>query len=158
QAFRLSRASEVRLFLPLVMCALGNLYSQQGHAVRARDILLQAKDEAEALGHETSKVVVSAYLGSAYSQLGDTELGLSLVRACQASAKQKGYGGIEALAVFTEAIILASQGASMAEQAMQCLKRTVEIAAGLEARPLLGAAKGVRARLLAASGRTTEAQ
>ena len=46
----------------------------------------------------------------------------------------------------------------MAEQAMQCLKRTVEIAAGLEARPLLGAAKGVRARLLAASGRTTEAQ
>jgi len=158
QAFRVSRESEVRLFLPLLMCALGNLYLQQGDAARAHDILLQAKDEAEALGHETSKVAVSAYLGSAYSQLGDTELGLSLVRAAQAGAKQKGYGGVEALAVFTEANILASQGASMAEEAMGCLKRTVEIAARLEARPLLGAAKGVRARVLAASGRTTEAQ
>ena len=79
------------------MCALGNLYSQQGHAARARDILLQAKDEAEALGHETSKVAVSAYLGSVYSQLGDIQRGLSLVRASQAGAKQKGYGGIEAI-------------------------------------------------------------
>ncbi len=111
QALRISRESEVRLFLPLVMCALGNLYSQQGHAARARDILLQAKDEAEALGHVTSTVAVSAYLGAAYSQLGDIQHGLALVRACQAGAKQKGYGGIEALAVFAEANILASQGA-----------------------------------------------
>jgi predicted RNA polymerase sigma factor len=46
----------------------------------------------------------------------------------------------------------------MAEEAMGCLKRTVEIADTLEARPLLAAAKGVRARMLAASGRKTEAQ
>jgi class 3 adenylate cyclase/tetratricopeptide (TPR) repeat protein len=158
EALRISRESEVRLFLPLVMCALGNLYSQRGQAGRARDILLQAKDEAEALGHETSKVAVSAYLGSAYSQLGDVKHGLSLARASQAGAKQKGYGGIEALAAFHEANILASQGVSMAEEAMGCLKRTVEIADTLEARPLLAAAKGVRARMLAASGRKTEAQ
>ena len=158
EALRISRESEVRLFLPLVMCALGNLYSQQGYAGRAQDILLQAKDEAEALGHETSKVAVSAYLGSAYSQLGDIQLGLSLVRACQASAKQKGYGGIEALAAFAEANILASQGTSMVEEAMGSLKRTVDIAAGLEARPMLAAAKGVRARLLAASGQHAEAR
>jgi tetratricopeptide (TPR) repeat protein len=158
EALRISRESEVRLFLPLVMCALGNLYSQGGQAGRARDILLQAKDEAEALGHETSKVVVSAYLAAAYSQLGDVKHGLSLARSCQAGAKQKGYGGIEALAAFTEANILASQGGSMAEEAMGCLKRTAEIAGTLEARPLLAAAKGVRARMLAASGRKTEAQ
>ncbi len=158
EALSKSRESEVRLFLPLVMCALGNLYSQQGHAGRARDILLQAKDEAEALGHETSKVAVSAYLGSVYSQLGDIQHGLSLVRASQAGAKQKGYGGIEALAVLAEANILASQGASMTEEAMGCLKRTVEIAGELEARPLLAAAKGVRARLLAGSGHKAEAQ
>jgi class 3 adenylate cyclase/tetratricopeptide (TPR) repeat protein len=158
QAFRLSRESEVRLFLPLVMCALGNLYSQQGHAARARDILLQAKEEAEALGHETSKVVASAYLGSAHSQLGDIEHGLSLVRASQAGAKQKGYGGLEALAVFTEANILSSQGAPMTAEAIECMKRAVEIATRLEARPLLGAAKGILARLLATSGRMAEAQ
>ena len=46
----------------------------------------------------------------------------------------------------------------MAEEAMGSLKRTVEIAGALEALPLLAAAKGVRARLLATSGRKTEAQ
>ncbi len=158
QAFRVSRESEVRLFLPLVMCALGNLYVQQGGATRARDILLQAKDEAEALGHVTSTVVVSAYLGSAYSQLGDVQRGLSLVRACQAGAKQKGYGGIEALAAFSEASILSMQGVAQQEDAIASLKRAIEIADRLEARPLLGAARGMLARSLAASGRTAEAQ
>jgi class 3 adenylate cyclase/tetratricopeptide (TPR) repeat protein len=156
RAFRVSRESEVRLFLPLVMCALGNLYVQQGHAARARDILLEAKDEAEALGHETSKVVVSAYLGSAYSQLGEIQHGLTLVRACQAGAKQRGYGGVEALAVLSEAAILSMQPNQV--DAIACTKRAIEIAAGIEARPLLGAARGMLARLLAASGRTTEAQ
>jgi class 3 adenylate cyclase/tetratricopeptide (TPR) repeat protein len=157
-ALRLSRESEVRLFLPLVMCALGNVYSQQGAPGKARDILLQAKDEAETLGHETSKVVVSAYLGSAYSQLGDAPHGLSLVRACQATAKQKGYEGIEALAAFTEANIMASQGAGAPADAIECVKRSIDIAAKIEARPLVAAAKGILARLLVASGRRQEAQ
>ena len=158
EALRLSRDSEVRLFLPLVMCALGNLYLQRGELGQARDILLQAKDEAEAVGHVTSTVVVSTYLGSVYNQLGEVQRGLSLVRACQAGAKQKGYGGIEALAVFSEANILSSQGAPAQEDAIACLNRAIDIAARLEARPLLGAARGMLARLLAASGRTAEAR
>ncbi|MEH2502856.1 class 3 adenylate cyclase/tetratricopeptide (TPR) repeat protein [Bradyrhizobium sp. AZCC 1578] len=158
QALRVSRESEARLFRPLIMSALGSLYSQQGFAERATEILLQAKDEADKLGHETSKVAISAYLGAAYGQLGDTQHGLSLLRACQASARQKGYVGIEALAASAEANILASQGGHMLEEAMGCLQRTIEFTAKLEALPLLGAAKGVRARLLAASGRTDEAR
>jgi class 3 adenylate cyclase/tetratricopeptide (TPR) repeat protein len=158
QGLSLSRESEVRLFLPLVMNALGNVYLQQGHAARARDILLQAKDEAEALGHATSIAVVPAYLGTAYSLLGDVRQGLTLVRACQAGAKQKGYAGVEALAALAEANILASQGAPAVEEAIESTKRAIEIATTLEARPLLGAARGMLARLLAASGRTAEAQ
>lgn len=154
----LSRENEVRLFLPLVMLALGNLYSQQGHAARARDILLQAKDEAEAVGHATSMVAVSAYLGAAYCQLGDLPRGLPMVRACQASAKQKGYGGIEAIAVLAEANILSLQGGSAAPEAIGCANRAIEIASRLEAGPLLGAARGLLARVLAATGRTAEAQ
>jgi class 3 adenylate cyclase/tetratricopeptide (TPR) repeat protein len=158
RASSLSRENEVRLFLPLVMIALGNLYSQQGHVARARDILLQAKDEAEAVGHATSMVAVSAYLGTAYCQLGDIQRGLAMVRACQASAKQKGYGGIEALAVFAEASVLASQGTSATPEVIGCMNRAIDIASRLDARPLLGAAKGLLARVLAASGRTEEAQ
>jgi tetratricopeptide (TPR) repeat protein len=158
RASLLSRENEVRLFLPLVMCSLGNLYSQQGDPKRARDILLQAKEEADAAGHATSIVAVSAYLGVAYCQLGQVQHGLSLIRSCQASAKQKGYGGIEALATFAEANVLAAQGAHMTEEAIGCANRVVEIAGRLEAQPLLGAAKGTLARLLAASGRRVEAQ
>jgi tetratricopeptide (TPR) repeat protein len=158
QALRVSRESEARLFRPLIMSALGSLYTQQGHAERATEILLQAKDEADKLGHETSKVAVSAYLGAAYGQLGDIQHGLALLRACQASARQKGYAGIEALAASAEANILAAQGGHVLEEAMACLQRTIEFTAKLEALPLLGAAKGVRARLLAASGRTDEAR
>ena len=158
QALRTSRDSEARLFLPPVMCALGNLYSQRGQPGEARDILLRAKDEAEALGHETSKVAVSAYLGTAYSLLGETQHGLSLVRACQSGARQKGYGGIEALAALAEANILASQGGPMAEEAVGCLKRTIDIASRLDARPLQAAARSVLGRLLSISGRIPEAQ
>ncbi|KRQ94804.1 hypothetical protein CQ12_04605 [Bradyrhizobium jicamae] len=158
QALRVSRESEARLFQPLIMSALGSLYSQQGYAVRATEILLRAKDEADKLGHETSKVAVSAYLGAAYGQLGEVQHALSLLHACQASARQKGYAGIEALAASAEANILASQGGHMLEEAMDCLQRTIEFTAKLGALPFLGTAKGLLSRLLAASGRTDEAR
>ena len=152
QALRCSRESEARLFGPLIMTALGNIFSQQGRPKRATEILLQAKHEADSLGHETSKVAVPAYLGAAYAQLGDVQHGLALLRACQASARQKGYAGIEALATSAEANILASQGGHMREEAMACLERTIAFTANLEALPLLGAAKETLARLLAAPG------
>ena len=93
-------------FLPYVLCALGNVYLQTGRATEAKDILLEAKDKAEALGHGTSVLIASTYLASAYAQLGNPTRGLELARACQAGAKQKGYQTIEALALFAEAVIL----------------------------------------------------
>jgi len=158
EAAAVSREKEVRLFLPLVLCALGNLYVQRGEPAKAIDILHEAEAEAEQLGHVTSSLVASVYLAAAYGQLGDAPRGLSMVRAARAGARQKGYGGIEALAVFTEGSILASLGASSATEAISVLKRAVEIAGNLEARPLLGAARGMLGRLLAASGRIAEAQ
>ena len=158
QAASLSRDNEVRLFLPLVLCGLGSLFLQQGRPAAARDILLEAKDEADALGHATSTVLASAYLATAYAQLGDIAHGLSVARSCQAGAKQKGYQGIEALALFAEAVTLSLQGPSAAADAIAQFERTIEIAARLEARPLLGAAKGTMARVLVSSGKTAEAQ
>jgi class 3 adenylate cyclase/tetratricopeptide (TPR) repeat protein len=157
-ALRVSRESEVRLFLPLILSALGNLHVQKGQAARARDILLQAKNEADILGHAVSQVAVPAYLGAAYAQLGEVQHGLTLVRGCQAGARQKGYGGIELLATFYEANMLASQGTSGRADAMDCLKRTIDLAARLEAGPLLAAARVTLGRLLSDSGRTAEAQ
>jgi hypothetical protein len=73
-------------------------------------------------------------------------------------AKQKRYGGVELLAAFAEAGILSSLGPAMGADAIGCLQRVIDIAAKLEARPLLGAARGRLGSLLAASGRTAEAQ
>jgi tetratricopeptide (TPR) repeat protein len=158
EASRLSRQNEVHLFLPLVLSALGNVYLQRGRAAEARDVLLEAKAEAQSLGHETGILLASAYLASAYGQLGHTSEGLQIARACQAGAKQKGYQPIEALALFAEAFNLSLQGAPAADEAMEKLERTVEFASKLGARPLLGMAKGTLARLLAANGRKTDAQ
>lgn len=158
EAAFLSRESEVRLFLPLVQCALGNLHLQRGEAAEARDILLEAKNEAETLGHSSSIELASAYLASAYAQLGDIAGGLEVARACQARTKQRGYQAIEALAVFAEAVILSLQGVPAAAQATAQFERTIDIAARLGARPLLAMAKGALARMLAATGRKAEAR
>jgi tetratricopeptide (TPR) repeat protein len=158
EAARLSRESEVHLFLPLVLSALGNIYLQRGRAVEARDVLLEARAEAQSLGQETGILLASAYLASAYGQLGHISEGLETARACQAGAKQKGYQPIEALAIFAEAFNLSLQGASGAPEAIDKLEQTVEVASRLGMRPLLGTAKGTLARLLAASGRKADAQ
>jgi ATP/maltotriose-dependent transcriptional regulator MalT len=157
-ARRVARESEVRLFLPLILCGLGNLYTQRGEGARARDILLEAKREADALEHATSIVVVSGYLGAAYAQLGEVQHGLSLVRACLAGAKQQGYGGIEMLAAFYEASILAAEGSSTRSEAMDAFKRTIDIAERLESGPILAASRDAFGQLLADAGRTAEAQ
>lgn len=157
-AHRVAQESEVRLFLPLIMCGLGNLYTQRGEAARARDILLAAKREADALEHATSIVVVSAYLGAAYAGLGEVQHGLSLVRTCLAGARQQGYAGIEMLAAFYEASILAAEGSSARGEAIDAFKRTIDIAERLESGPILAAARDAFGHLLADAGRTAEAQ
>lgn len=157
-AARLSRESEVHLFLPLVLSALGNIYLQRGRAVEARDVLLEAKAEAQLLGQETGILLASAYLASAYGQIGDIAQGLEVARVCQAGARQKGYQPIEFLALFAEAFNLSLQGESGAAEAIDKLEQAIELATRLETRPLLGMAKGMLARLLAASGRNADAQ
>jgi len=155
-AASLSRENEVSLFLPLLLCGLGNIYLQTGRAAEARDVLLKAKSEAEALGHTTSEMLASVYLATAYAQLGDTSRGLSLANACQASAKQKGYQGVEVLALFAEAGILSTRGETA--DAIAHFERTIELGARLEVRPLLGFARGMLARLLVNAGKQAEAQ
>lgn len=146
------------MFLPLVLCGLGSLYLQRGRPMEARTVLLEAKDEGEALGHSTSSLLASAHLASAYAQLGDVPRGLEVARACQAGAKQKGYEPIEALALFSEASILSLPAAPATAEAIARLERTIEIATRLGTKPLLGLAKGTLARLLAVSGRRSEAE
>jgi class 3 adenylate cyclase/tetratricopeptide (TPR) repeat protein len=157
EAVSLARENEVRLFLPLVLCSLGNVLLQRGQAAKAKEFLLEAKGEAEALGYSSSALLASTYLASARALLGDISGGLESARTCQAIAKQKGYQSIEALAIFAEAVILSLQGGSAASQAIAQFERMIEISTRLETKPLLGLARGMLARLFAATGRKAEA-
>jgi tetratricopeptide (TPR) repeat protein len=124
EALRTSRDSEVRLFLPLVMIALGNLYTQQGDAARAR-----YPASGKRRGRSTrpcnqyrSRVDLSwRRIQSAWGRAARLDHGA----ARQASAKQKGYADIPAAA-----------------EAFGSVHQAVEIADRLEARPLLAAARG----------------
>ena len=154
---RLARENEVRLFLPLVLCMLGSIYVQSGRATRAERILLEAKQEAQSVGNQTVMALASVYLASTYAQLGDPVRGIEIARGCQAGAKQKGYQSIELQALLAEAMILAQDDTS-ADRAIAQLERAAGTAAQIGMRPLSGIAKGALARLLAVSGRTSEAQ
>jgi class 3 adenylate cyclase/tetratricopeptide (TPR) repeat protein len=154
---RLSRENEVRLFLPLVLCMLGSIYAQSGRAARAEKILLEAKQQAQSVGYQTVTVLASVYLASTYAQLGDPVRGIEIARGCQASAKQKGYQWIELQALLAEAMIL-SQDSTSVDRAIAQLERAAGMAAQRGMRPLSGTAKGALARLLAVSGRKSEAQ
>ena len=154
---RLSRENEVRLFLPLVLCMLGSVYVQSGRASRAERVLLEAKQEAQSVGYQTVTVLASVYLASTYAQLGDPVRGIETARGCQAGAKQKGYQSIELQALLAEAMILSQDSASV-DRAIAQLERAAGMAAQLGMRPLSGIAKGALARLLAVSGRKSEAK
>jgi len=53
-ALEVSRRNEVRQFVPVVMCQLGNSYLQQEHPGQARAVLEEARSEAATLGHTAS--------------------------------------------------------------------------------------------------------
>jgi hypothetical protein len=130
---------------------------QSDRAARAERILLEAKQQAQAVGYQTVIVLASVYLASTYAQLGDPVRGVEIARGSQAGAKQKGYQWIELQALLAEAMIL-SQDSATVDQAMAQLERAAGMAAQLGMRPLSGIAKGALARLLAVSGRKSEAQ
>jgi class 3 adenylate cyclase/tetratricopeptide (TPR) repeat protein len=158
RALRVSRESETGLFSPPILTAVGNIHLQRGRAEVAYDVLLEAKQTAERLGHQTSMVAVSPYLGMALSGLGKSDEGLAVVRAGQASAKQKGYGPTEALANLAEASIQSSLGAGAVEEAIASAQRAIEIADKLGAVPVKALARGVLCRVYLSSGRTSEAR
>jgi tetratricopeptide (TPR) repeat protein len=156
-AARLARENEVHFFLPLILCSLGNVYVQTGRAAEAQKTLLEAKELAGTLGHQSAVALASAHLASAYALLGDPVQGLETARSCQAGARQQGYRSIELIALLAEAAILSLDASKVAEAIAQ-VERAIELATQLGARPLLGLAKGTLARILAADGRKSEAR
>jgi len=152
EALHLARQHEVRLFIPVIACQLGIAYLEQGFVEQARKILTEARAEAEALGHTSVVLRASGHLALALCQCGETQIALQMARATRDAARQQGFMGVEAEALFSEANVLATASPSNTVAILNCLRGSLDIASQIEARPQVAKTKALLGRILASQG------
>ena len=159
QALRIARESEVRLFLPLIMCGLATSTRREEKRARERHPAgskARGRDAGGTLQAWSSYRLISApplrpTRGSpAWLEPGARLHGRSPAKGAMAALK--------CWSAFYEANILASEGTSSPNRSRGWLRRTIEIAERLEAGPLLRRRRRHTWQALADAGRTVEAQ
>lgn len=103
--FVLAQKHEVRLFVPVLACHLGIAYLEQGLSDRARGMLTEAREKARAVGYTSAVLRSSIYLALAICRLGDTKAAQNMLREARNTARQQGFSGLEAEALFGEAVV-----------------------------------------------------
>ncbi len=149
QALAVARQHEVRQFIPIIACQLGLAQIELGLFEAARDILAEAKTEAESMGNGSAALRNAVYLALARSECGEIEPALQMVRDARKSAQQQGFTGLEAEALFTEAKISATAAGHDDRTSLDLLRRSIAIACRIEARPQLAKSKALLGVILA---------
>jgi tetratricopeptide (TPR) repeat protein len=152
EALALARQHGVKQFLPVIACHLGNLHLQQDRTAEARDILVEAKKEAEVLGHNLSILRASIFLALTLCRLDAASGALQLVRSARDQAAQQGFQSIRAEALLAEATILASASPLETVTTKKCLQAAMSIATRIHARPQLAAARALFGSIAARQG------
>jgi tetratricopeptide (TPR) repeat protein len=149
EAFALAQEHGVRLFVPVTACQLGLAYLEQERIDAARNILAKAREAAAAVGYKSTELRASIYLALALSRSGDVQTPLNMLRDARNTARQQGFGGIEAEALLCEAMVTPAKNASGRATIIRCLQASIAIAAQSEAKPLLHKAETLLGRMLA---------
>jgi class 3 adenylate cyclase/tetratricopeptide (TPR) repeat protein len=149
EAFTLAQEHGVRLFVPVIACHLGMAYLEQGRTGAAQEILTGAREAAEAVGYKSAELRASIYLARALSQAADVPGALDLVRSARNTARQQGFGGLEAEALLCEAMVTPATNEDGRANIIRCLQASIAIAAENEAKPLLLKAEALLGRILA---------
>jgi len=149
-AVALANKHQVRLFIPIATCLLGMTYLEQGQIDAARELLAHAHERAEKVSHASVRLRASIYsaLALALTECPDTSRVLNMLKAAREIARQQGFEGLEAEALFANARVtklLTPTDSAMIDRSLQA---SIAIAARNEASPLL-------ARLEAFAKRTT---
>lgn len=132
----LAQKHGIRLFVPSLACHLGIAYLEQGLFDRARSVLAEAREEAKAVGYTSAVLRSSIYLALATHHLGDSQAARNMLREARNTARQQGFAGLEAEALFGEAIVTPASGAENKAAIIAALRAVVAIAAESGARPL----------------------
>jgi tetratricopeptide (TPR) repeat protein len=148
EAFVLAQEHGVRLFVSLTACQLGMAYLEQERFDAARNILAKSREAAAAVGYKSSELRASIYLALALSRSGDVQAALNMLRDARNTARQQGFGGLEAEALLCEAMVTPAKNESSRATIIRCLQASIAIAAQSEAKPLRLKAETLLGRML----------
>jgi ATP/maltotriose-dependent transcriptional regulator MalT len=150
--FVLAQKHGIRLFVPVLACHLGMAYLEQGLFDRARGMLTQAREEAKAVGYTSAVLRSSIYLALATWRLGDVQAAQTMLREARNTARQQGFSGLEAEALFGEAVVTPVTSEDNKAAVLASLRATIAIASESGARPLQSKAEAMLAGMLARGG------
>ncbi|MDE5462679.1 adenylate/guanylate cyclase domain-containing protein [Bradyrhizobium sp. CSS354] len=136
EGFVLAQKHGIRLFVPVLACHLGMAYLEQGLFDRARGMLTEAREEAKAVGYTSAVLRSSIYLALATHRLGDVQAAQNMLREARNTARQQGFSGLEAEALFGEAVVTPPSDAEAKAAILGALRATIAIAAESGALPL----------------------
>lgn len=149
EGFVLAQKHGIRLFVPVLACHLGMAYLEQGLFDRARGMLGEAREEAKAVGYTSAVLRSSIYLALATSRLGDIQAAQNMLREARNTARQQGFLGLEAEALFGEAVVTPASGAENKAAILAALRATIAIASESGALPLRQKAEAMLNEMLA---------
>jgi class 3 adenylate cyclase/tetratricopeptide (TPR) repeat protein len=149
EGFVLAQKHGIRLFVPVLACHLGMAYLEQGLFDRARGMLGEAREEAKAVGYTSAVLRSSIYLALATSRLGDVQAAQNMLREARNTARQQGFSGLEAEALFGEAVVTPASSAENKAAILAALRATIAIASESGALPLRQKAEAMLNDMLA---------
>jgi hypothetical protein len=127
-------------------------YVEQGLFDRARGLLAEAREEAKAVGYTSAVLRSSIYLALANSRLGDVEGARNMLREARNTARQQGFAGLEAEALYNEAVITPTSSEENRAAILGNLRATIAIASESGARPLFDKAETLLNEMVARTG------
>ncbi|WP_349628027.1 ATP-binding protein [Bradyrhizobium lablabi] len=136
EAFALTQEHGVRIFGSITACYRGLAYFEQERIEEARTILSGALEDAKSVGYKSIELRTAIYLALALSRLGQMRPALDLLRDARNTARQQGFGGVEAEALFAEAMVSPVNNESDRSAVTRSLRNCIEITTQSEARPL----------------------
>jgi tetratricopeptide (TPR) repeat protein len=148
EAFALAQEHGIRLFVPVIACHRGMAYLELERFEAAREILAGAREVAEAVGYKSAELRASIYLAVALSRMADVHTALNILRDAINTARQQGFGGLEAEALLCEAVVTPAVNESDRATIVSSLKACIAIAARNDAKPLRLKAETLLSRML----------
>jgi tetratricopeptide (TPR) repeat protein len=153
--FVLAQKHAIRLFVPVLACHLGIAYLEQGLFDRARGMLTEAREEAKAVGYTSAVLRSSIYLALATCRLGDVQTAQNMLREARNTARQQGFAGLEAEALFGEAMVTPASTEDNRAAILAALHAAIAIASESGALPLQHKAEALLNEVLARGDQLT---